>query len=338
MSEPDKFFELVGTAPRANKVRNEDAPTPCEATVCGSDSNHVATGSRRSWAESDSVFWGVQKTSPTLPCGIYRMDLHPQMGAIFMRQKNDTDTLVQLPDCESQKIISEIEEFKTLQPAFRKHGFLYKRGILMWGPPGSGKTSTLQQIIKLLIEEHDSIAVLVERPGTAATCLQALRNIEPERQIVAIMEDVDALTERYGESEYLALMDGESQVDNIVFLATTNYPERLDKRFTDRPSRFDTVRYVGMPSAAARRSYLRAKVPDMPDDVLSRLVGKSDGFSIAHLRELIILTQCFSRPADEALERLGKTIKSNLSSTRKPDAPAFGFGLAAAQETNGSMT
>lgn len=320
----DTFFELVGTAPRPNKVSRT---TSVDEVAPASDPSvtQIITSSRRSWAESDNVFWGVQKTSPTLPCGIYRMNVHPQMGAIFMRQKNDTDTLVPLPDCESQKIIAEIEEFKTLQPAFRKHGFLYKRGILMWGPPGSGKTSTLQQIIKLLIEEHDSIAVLVEQPSIAATCLQALRNIEPERQIVAIMEDIDALTERYSESEYLALMDGESQIDNIVFLATTNYPERLDKRFTDRPSRFDTVRYVGMPSAAARRAYLKAKVSDMAADVLSHLVAKSDGFSIAHLRELIILTQCFNRPADEALARLGKTIKSNLSSTRRPDAPGFGF-------------
>lgn len=278
---------------------------------------------RRSWAEADGTFWAVQQACPVLPCGIYRMDIHPQMGAIFQRQKNDTDTLLPLPDSESEKILGEIKVFKTLKPAFEKHGFLYKRGILMWGPPGSGKTSTLQQLIKMLVEQHDSIAVLVDRPSAAAFCLQALRTIEPERQIIAILEDLDALTEKFGESEYLALLDGESQVNNIVFVATTNYPERLDRRFVDRPSRFDTVRYIGMPNETARRYYLHAKIGDNP--MLNEMVRESKDFSIAHLRELIILTQCFGQPVGSALERLRKTINSKPSSERKPDAPGLGF-------------
>lgn len=319
------FHSIVGTAPRVKRVLgfdrgNETAPP--DATE--DQAAPKPSAGRRSWAEADGTFWAVQKACHTIPCGVYRMGVSNSMGPYFQLQKNDTDTLMALPDSESEKVLEEIKMFKTLKPAFEKHGFLYKRGILLWGPPGSGKTSTLQQLIRLLVDEHDSIAVLVEHPHIAATCLQTLRAIEPERQIIAIMEDIDALTERHGESEYLALLDGESQVNNIVFVATTNYPERLDKRFTDRPSRFDTVRYVGMPSAAARRAYLHAKIGDAAD--LDHMVRDSDGFSIAHLRELIILTQCFGTSVDDALGRLRKTINGKLSSTKSPDAPAFGFG------------
>lgn len=315
------FHAIVGTEPRKSNRLN-DAPEV--ALSCADDSVSMkAAGGRRSWAEADGTFWAVQQASATLPCGVYSMDLHPQMGAIFQRQKNDTDTLLPLPDSESEKIMDEIRVFKTLKPAFEKHGFLYKRGILMWGPPGSGKTSTLQQLIKLLVEQHDSIAVLVDRPGTAASCLQTLRTIEPERQIIAILEDLDALTEKYGESEYLSLLDGESQVNNIVFVATTNYPERLDRRFVDRPSRFDTVRHIGMPGDAARRHYLHAKIGD--DPMLEEMVRNSKDFSIAHLRELIILTQCFGHPVGVAIERLRKTIKNKPSSDRNPDSPGVGF-------------
>lgn len=313
---------IVGTAPRNTVSRASDlCAEPPIATPA--DPAMKAGGGRRSWAESDGTFWAVQQASPVLPCGVYRMDIHPSMGAVFQRQKNDTDTLMALPDSESEKILDEIRVFKTLKPAFEKHGFLYKRGILLWGPPGSGKTSTLQQLIKLLVEQHDSIAILVDRPGTAAFCLQALRTIEPERQIIAILEDIDALTEKYGESEYLALLDGESQVNNIVFVATTNYPERMDRRFVDRPSRFDTLRYIGMPADSARRAYLHAKIGD--DPVLDEMVEQSDGFSIAHLRELVILTQCFGHPVGSALQRLRKTINGKPSSTKEPDAPGFGF-------------
>lgn len=329
------FHSIVGTAPRANRtlriIENSASEPP---VVCDDDpSTPKPSTGRRSWAESDGTFWAVQKASPIIPCGVYRMGVSQQMGPYFQLQKNDTDTLMALPDSESEKVLEEIKLFKTLKPAFEKHGFLYKRGILLWGPPGSGKTSTLQQLIRLLVDEHNSIAVLVDHPLMATQCLQTLRAIEPERQIIAIMEDIDALTEKFGESEYLALLDGESQVNNIVFVATTNYPERLDKRFTDRPSRFDTVRYVGMPSAAARHAYLHAKIGDRPE--LDTMVSGSDGFSIAHLRELIILTQCFGRDLDDALGRLRKTINAKPSSTKSPDAPAFGFTTAAAFQSVG---
>lgn len=274
------FHTIVGTKPRTNESRGLGLVECAQPSLTSDPVAMKAGNGGRSWAEADGTFWAVQQACPVLPCGVYRMDVHPQMGAIFQRQKNDTDTLLPLPDSESEKILGEIKVFKTLKPAFDQHGFLYKRGILMWGPPGSGKTSTLQQLIKMLVEQHDSIAVLVQSPGTAAFCLQALRTIEPERQIIAILEDLDALTEKYGESEYLALLDGEAQVNNIVFVATTNYPERLDRRFVDRPSRFDTVRYIGMPNEAARHHYLHAKIGDNP--MLDEMVRESKDFSIAH--------------------------------------------------------
>lgn len=271
------------------------------------------------------MFWGTPKSHKRLPVGIYRMTVLPNIGPAFMVQQNDTDTLVPLPDSESAKIVEEIRQFKTLKDTFRAHGFLYKRGILLWGPPGSGKTCTLQVVMKMLMEEHDSIAVLVDHPKIAIECLQALRRIEPQRQIVAVMEDIDALVDRYGESEYLALLDGESQVDNIVFVATTNYPERLDRRFVDRPSRFDTIRFIGMPTGPARATYLCAKVKGLTQEQIRDYIAVSDGYSIAHMRELIILTQCFGVPLKDAAKRLDGIRFDKPSSEREPGRPRLGF-------------
>jgi SpoVK/Ycf46/Vps4 family AAA+-type ATPase len=142
------------------------------------------------------------------------------------------------------------------------------------------------------------------------------------------MEDIDALVHRYGENEFLALLDGEAQVDRICFVATTNYPERLDKRFVDRPSRFDTIKYVGMPTAAARRLYLQNREPDLGDD-LEAWVRLSDGFSIAHLKEMIIAVRCLGQDLDDVVERLESLRTSKADSARAPDSQSFGFaGIA----------
>lgn len=331
MTDDKNIFERMGTAKPSKRERSifatysEEDDSPTSKALGG-----------HSWAEGDGRFWGAPATHPILPSGVYRMGLHPQVGPTFLRQRNDTDSLVDLPDCESARIVDEIKKFKTLRPAFREHGFLFKRGFLLWGPPGSGKTCTLQQIMRLLMSEDEAVSVLVESPDVAASCLQGLRRIEPDRLIVALFEDLESLCERYEESAYLSLLDGESQVDNIVYVATTNYPERLDRRFIDRPSRFDTVRYIGMPSANARWAYLRAKVPKMESAEIDHYVRSSNGFSIAHMRELIILTRCFGLSLEEAVTRLNLTRASTPNSERPPGHHGMGFLGSLAQENASS--
>lgn len=295
------LFELIGTKKLANAPRAREVYAGLDEEE--DEASPVAPRSGSAWAEADGRFWVAPKSHTRIPVGVFRMEINPQVGPVFVKQKNDTDEIVQLPDSESERIVEEIRQFKTLRAAFRDHGFLFKRGFLLWGPPGSGKTCTLQQIIQLM-QEHDAVAVLVEHPSIATQALQALRRVEPERQIVAIFEDIDALCERFDESAYLSLLDGESQVDNIVYVATTNYPERLDRRFVDRPSRFDTVRHIGMPTATARAHYLHTKMPTLSDALIGEYVAASDGYSIAHLRELIILTRCFGMKLEQAVERL----------------------------------
>jgi SpoVK/Ycf46/Vps4 family AAA+-type ATPase len=197
--------------------------------------------------------------------------------------------------------------------------------MLLWGPPGSGKTATVMLMARDVITQG-GIMCQIKEPTIAGWGLSMIRKIEPDRPIVAVIEDIDALIENHGEHPFLALLDGEAQVDNICFVATTNYPEKLDKRFVDRPSRFDTIRWIGMPTAPARQTYLATKEPSLSAEQLAEWVAKTEGFSIAHLRELVILVQCFGRPLTDALAQLEKMRTSSPKSTDAPDKPTFGFG------------
>lgn len=300
-------------------LRVAQATTPTRERQQTPANVYAPDDAERRWSTANDLFWLAAPTCDRLPAGLYRTYLSETTGFALAKILCDTDDLIDLPDNASSEVLSEIEEFWMLEPEFQKRGFLHKRGVMLWGPPGSGKTATVQQLLNLVIKKHDGIAIFIDRPDFAAGCFQVIRRIEPKRPIIAILEDLDALIERYRESEFLALLDGESQVDNIVFVATTNYPENLDDRLKDRPSRFDIIKHISMPTAVARRTYLLAKEPGLSEGgEIDKWVVASDGFSIAHLRELIILCKCFHRSLADAVHRL-ETMRNELPSSAKAD-------------------
>ena len=68
--------------------------------------------------------------------------------------------------------------------------------------------------------------------------------IENNRKCIVILEDLDSLISNFGESHYLEMLDSAKTIDNILFIATTNYPEKLDPRIYNRPGRFRPPRML----------------------------------------------------------------------------------------------
>jgi len=271
------------------------------------------TASARCWAKAGDAFFPVSEVVKELPSGAYRCQ-QSNRGPYLEKMPIQTDSLLTLPDGAVERLLAEFKQFWTLRKNFASRGFTFKRGLLMWGPPGSGKTSAIWQMTQELVRAHKGVVIFVEHPGLASECIGLLRRIEPERPMITIMEDLDALVQQHGDHGYLALLDGETQVSNVVHVATTNYPEYLDKRFVDRPSRFDTIIHVGMPSAKAREVYFRAKEPSLDNRTLARWVDRTEDYSIAHLREVIIAVKCFDQNEDDVFERLGAMRQQRLES------------------------
>ncbi len=193
----------------------------------------------------------------------------------------------------------------------------------------SGKTSILNLMMKTIIEQHNGIIITVEDSDLASNCLAMVRKNEPNRPLLTILEDIDALIERYGEAGYLNLLDGSEQINNVIHIASCNYPERLDRRFVDRPSRFDTVVKIGMPGWDARETYFKFKFADKNiawwnDKELERWTKLSQGLSIAHLREMIIAVCCFHQDIEEVTRRLVAS-HERLPTSDDSDGPPIGF-------------
>jgi hypothetical protein len=248
-------------------------------------------------------FSPITSTVRTLPPGVYSIAMMDGGRSLFSPHEYETDTLLRLPDSRSSEVVAEIQRFWTLKESFKKHGFTHKRGFLLWGPAGSGKTSTVSLVIEDMVQDG-GVVILGTGPGTAAAGLAQFRQVEPERPVVVILEDIDTIIDEHGESSTLSLLDGETSIGNVVFIATTNYPEKLDGRVVNRPSRFDKVVKIGMPSPEARAFYLQQRNLDLSEGDLDRWVSATDGFSIAHVKELIVGVKCFGNSFDDEIKRL----------------------------------
>ena len=295
-------------------------------SITNDDGDKIDIRNMKMWATNDVDYFATEKAVEQLEPGQFVVKFSDNHGIYFSRQEINLDDLMVLPDSNSEKVLETIEYFWDHEAAFREHGFLWKRGILLWGPPGSGKTSTVQQLSKQIVD-RGGITIYCDYPPNTAQGLSLLRRIEPERPVVVILEDMDAIINRHGEADLLAMLDGEHQTDNVVFVATTNYPEELDSRFINRPSRFDEIIKIGMPTAAARQFYLAAKNPRLMENEneLSEWVTITDGFSIAHLKELIISVECFGKTLNEAHSRLRTMIDATCSQYADSTNDQFGF-------------
>lgn len=280
----------------------------------------------RVWAREGDNYFPCQETVERLPPGRYIPGY--DNGKVFViKQEVSTDELLRLPDSEADKVISEIEMFWTRKERYRKLNLVWKRGVLLFGPPGSGKTSCLQFLSEMIIKAG-GITVTMNDPNVTALALRAIRRIEPDTPIVLILEDIDThIQHKPNEKSVLALLDGELQVDNIVTVATSNYPELLDGRLTNRPSRFDIVRKIDFPTAAARLMYLQHKMPFKEEIELSSWVEKTEKFSVAHLKELIVLVEINDMTLDDAITRIKKLMTDKPSSDNF-DKSTAGFGFA----------
>jgi hypothetical protein len=326
-SDTNEFMERVGQNAGYKSTDKHVLAIGNQATLYAAkpkrEAEEIIPGAPVQYALMGNKYLPIGATVGGLPPGIYQPEV-TQSGVTLARQPLITDDLVRLPDTVTDTVLTEITSFWAMKDEFHKYGFSHKRGYMLYGPPGSGKTSTIALVIEEMVK-RGGVVIVAGNCDTEvlAIGLKLFRQVEPERPAVVVYEDIDAIIRRYGESNLLALLDGEYSINNVTNLATTNYPELLDPRIVNRPSRFDRIVKVDLPSKEARLMYLKNRDPIISDEELNHWVSLTEGLSVAHLKELIIAVRCFKRGLDETIDRLRAMAKAPSSDDgRKP----VGFG------------
>ncbi len=218
-------------------------------------------------------------------------DLDAEVGKVTW------DDIVLPPDTLTQ-VREAVEGFFGNRAAFAAFGFPWKRGILLIGPPGTGKTMVCKAAAAATGLPFLYVRDLRERGQVEAVRMifERARRLAP---CVLAFEDMDGFVTEGNRSVFLNEMDGFQDNDGLLVIASSNHPGKIDDALLKRPSRFDRVFHIGLPGPEERREYCRRLLgrstlaeritPALDIESLARrMAEKSDGFTPAYLKEAFV--------------------------------------------------
>lgn len=240
----------------------------------------------------------LQKIEP----GIYTVDFSRDHGIYCKKMDVKSDELFVFSDSISEKLLKEINNFWEKSERYKQNNLVHKRGILLEGFPGTGKSSIISILCKEIISKGGVVFKIngIRNLDTYFEFIRyGFREIQPETPVVTILEDLDQYEEV--ESELLDFLDGKTHLDHHVVIATTNNTELIPDTYL-RPSRIDLKIEVPLPSEQTRREYFKFK--NTPEGDIENLVKQSEDFSLADLKELYVCIYLLDYTVEEAVGKI----------------------------------
>ena len=170
------------------------------------------------WSSSDGeIFLPTSNTTPTLIPGYYEIDTAQDIGLYFRKLQIKLDGIIRFPDAVTDRVLKEVETFWAREAIYQEYDLTFKRGLLLYSKPGTGKSSTLQLISKDVIDKG-GIVIKFTNPYVFQLGIKKLRDIQPDTPVVVLMEDIDSTLEQHSETEVINILDGVIKLDKIVFV------------------------------------------------------------------------------------------------------------------------
>ena len=251
----------------------------------------------------NSMDFKIKKVSPK---GTVKIERQTQLTILSESSgdKKSGITYEQVGGLRSEiKIMREIVELPLRHPElFSRLGIEPHSGILLYGPPGCGKTL----LAKVLASESEANMFSINGPEimnkyygeTEARLRDIFKEAKENSPSIIFIDEIDAIApkreEAYGDVEkrvvaqLLALMDGLTDRGNVIVLGATNRPDSVDPALR-RPGRFDREIEISVPNADGRLEVLQIHTRGMPiaDDVeLKILASELHGYTGADMKSL----------------------------------------------------
>jgi hypothetical protein len=257
---------------------------------------------------NNNDFYFNFKTVATVDSGLYTMIYNEGNGFGISKMNYKSDEFFHLPSLPHNQIIEDLKKFWDNIERFKTYNLTPKRGIILYGDPGCGKTS----LIHLLVDElkkYNGISIYFDNPFNWVELAKLVRKVEKTRPLLCRIEDLDLVIDKFGEEVFLNFLDGLNSIDNVVYVATTNNLDRIPDRIKDRPSRFDKKYKIEKPTSTDRKLYFESILTDEDKTLydLDKLVKDTDKYTMAHLKETFISLYILKNDYTETIKRLKKS-------------------------------
>ncbi|MFX3635362.1 MAG: AAA family ATPase [Candidatus Pristimantibacillus sp.] len=233
----------------------------------------------------------------------------------------DREEVVMNESLKTQIYRSIDEFFSQDKEFFHTYNVPYKRGVLLYGKPGNGKT-TLVKSIAGSVEAPVAYWQITEYT-TSESIQQVFAAAVKMAPMILVIEDIDSMPDS-ARSFFLNTLDGATSREGIFLIGTTNYPDKIDPALMNRAGRFDRAYEMKLPDEELRFAYLvrkgmsRLTQGSNDGDLAAQAARRTDGFSFAQLNELYVsaaLQKHYEQSVD--LERLVAELKTDFDKDRR---------------------
>lgn len=216
--------------------------------------------------QGSSIYIGSGDVNRKIEAGAYSLSLDPRSGQCYL----EATELAKIDKTTKTKQMTEILGVVTTfannvtNKVFQKHNFKSKFGLLLEGPPGTGKSQTVNNAVSAFVGAGGIVVFISDNDvyyrHKAGQYLKALNTIQSETPILLVFEDIDSIPPHF-EVFLTSILDGEQSPSNTFFLATTNFIENVTPRIL-RPGRFDLIYTVEGLDEETRKAYINDKLKE----------------------------------------------------------------------------
>ena len=214
-------------------------------------------------------------------------------GVTFRSRPTLSSSDVILPGRLLQKVSQHVLGIAAHRDSLKEHGQHLKRGILLYGKPGTGKTHT----VRYLLSQSPGITAILLSGGSLARISEAAAMARALQPAIVVLEDCDLIAEdrSFGHGpqpllfEVLDAMDGLDKDADVAFVLTTNRVDMLERALAQRPGRVDLALEIPLPAHAEREELLKLYARGIPftADSIRSAAALTEGTTASFARELV---------------------------------------------------
>jgi len=276
------------------------------------------------------VFDG-EETVVDLPPGFYEIGVHSDgmSKSSYFRTYKPTGKLIPF-EGKYKGIEAKIMKFfeKDTIELYSSLGFNHLLGCLFYGRPGTGKSSFIKYVCKALVKLHGAICIYIQDHsdlGLIHHLIKAARGKEKTTPVVVIFEEIHEFVGYASNVSLLgSILDGFRQIENVCFMTTTNYINKIPVSLRNRPSRISIIEEFDQLDRSVIEGFILHELKGLTEGQLKRVkdnleVGEiihevhKSNLPIDYAKHILLDMIAYSIPLKDALEKATESYKTQIT-------------------------